>query len=69
MYLSKVEGLGSVSLPDGTIMTRADLPSATTRRWVASRKAAVVRAVGYGLISQADGLERYGLSEDRILRM
>ncbi|MFT6075319.1 MAG: hypothetical protein ACJAZ1_002247 [Yoonia sp.] len=46
MYLSKVEGLGSVSLPDGTIMTRADLLSTTTRCWVASREAFVVRAVG-----------------------
>ena len=45
-------------------MTRADLPSTSTRRWVASRKAAVVRAVGYGLISLADALERYGLSDE-----
>jgi len=64
MYLKKVEGPRSVSLPDGTIMTRADLPSTSTSRWVASRKAAVVRAVGYGLISLADALERYGLSEE-----
>ena len=53
-----------MSLPDGTIMTRADLPSEKTRRWVASRKAAVVRAVEYCLISQKDALERYQLSEE-----
>ncbi len=64
MYLRKVEGPRSVTLPDGTIMTRADLPSEKTRRWVASRKAAVVRAVEYGLISQKDALERYQLSEE-----
>jgi len=45
-------------------MTRADLPCETTRRWVASRKAAVVRAVAHGLISQKEALERYSLSED-----
>jgi hypothetical protein len=64
MYLRKVEGPRSVTLPDGTIMTRADLPNSATRRWVASRKAAVVRAVVYGLISQKDALERYSLSEE-----
>lgn len=64
MYLRKVEGPRSVTLPDGTIMTRADLPNSATRRWVASRKAAVVRAVAYGLISQKDALERYNLSEE-----
>jgi len=64
MYLRKVEGPRSVTLPDGTVMTRADLPSDTTRRWVASRKAAVVRAVACGLISQKEALERYSLSEE-----
>jgi len=64
MYLRKVEGPRSVTLPDGTIMTRADLPSETTRRWVASRKAAVVRAVAAGLITQKEALERYSLSQE-----
>lgn len=64
MYLKKIEGPRSVTLPDGTIMTRADLPCAETRRWVASRKAAVVRAVGAGLIQRKEALERYALSED-----
>ena len=49
MFLKKVEGPRAVTLPDGTVMSRADLPPATTRRWVASRKAAVVRGVLYGL--------------------
>ena len=53
-----------MTLQDGTIITRADLPSADTRRWVASRKAIVVRAVGAGLISEEYARETYGLSED-----
>lgn len=48
-------------------MTVADLPSAGTRRWVASRKAAVVRGVVYGLISKEDALKRYRLSEDEFI--
>ena len=45
-------------------LTRADLPPIETRRWVASRKAKVVKAVTCGLIPLADALERYGLSEE-----
>lgn len=52
-----------MTLVDGTIMTRADLPSVDTRRWVASRKAAVVKAVGAGLIQRKEALERYALSD------
>lgn len=64
MYLKRVDGPRQVTLPDGSILTRADLPPTETRRWVASRKAIVVRAVLYGLIPQAEALERYGLSEE-----
>jgi hypothetical protein len=64
VYLRKVEGPRAVRLPDGRMMTRADLPAPDTRRWVASRKAAVVRAVVAGLVSRAWALETYGLSED-----
>lgn len=64
MFLKKVDGPRSVTLRDGTIMTRADLPPASTRRWVASRKAAVVRGVLYGLIPQSEALKKYGLSEE-----
>jgi len=64
MFLRKVDGPRSVTLPDGTIMTRADLPAPDTQRWVASRKAAVVRAVGAGLISRALALETYRLSDE-----
>ena len=64
MYLKKVDGPRQVTLPDGSILSRADLPPADTRRWVASRKALVVKAVLYGLIGQAEALERYSLSEE-----
>ena len=64
MFLKKVDGPRAVTLPDGSIMTRADLPPENTRRWVASRKAAVVKGVIHGLISQKEALERYGLSEE-----
>ena len=61
MYLKKVERPRAVTLPDGSSFSLADLPDRNTRRWVASRKAAVVRGVLYGLISEADAEERYGV--------
>ncbi len=64
MFLKKVEGPRAVTLPDGTVMTRADLPPADTARWVASRKLAVVRGVIYGLISESEAKRRYGLSDE-----
>jgi hypothetical protein len=64
MYLKRVDGPRAVALPDGSVMTRADLPPADTRRWVASRKAAVVRAVKHGLITRADAEARYSLSPE-----
>ncbi|MGI9370059.1 MAG: DUF1153 domain-containing protein [Ruegeria sp.] len=64
MYLHKVEGPRSVTLPDGSIMTRADLPPENTQRWVASRKAVVVRGVLYGLISTSEVKTRYGICDE-----
>jgi len=64
MYLRKIDGPRSVTLPDGSVLTRADLPSEKTHRWVASRKAVVLKAVAYGLLPRADALERYGLSDE-----
>lgn len=66
MYLKKVEGPRAVTLPDGSIMTRADLPVKDTRRWVASRKAAVVKAVRFGLLTRKEALEAYALSDDEL---
>lgn len=64
MYLKKVDGPRQVTLADGTVLSRADLPPPETQRWVASRKAIVVRAVIYGLISESEAMQRYSLSEE-----
>jgi hypothetical protein len=64
MFLKRVDGPRQVTLPDGSILSRADLPPADTRRWVASRRAVVVRVVVYGLISEKEALDRYALSEE-----
>lgn len=66
MYLKKVDGPRIVTLPDGTILSRADLPPERTERWVASRKAKVVQAVKHGLLSRDEAMKRYGLSEDEL---
>jgi hypothetical protein len=64
MYLKRVDGPRQITLPDGTKLSRADLPSPDTRRWVASRKAVVVKAVLYGLLTRDEALERYALSDE-----
>lgn len=56
----------SVIGPDGKRMTRADLPSPQTTRWVARRKAAVVAAVNGGLLSFDEACRTYGLSEEEL---
>lgn len=67
MYLKRIDGPRSVTLPDGRVMTRADLPPARTRRWVASRKAAVVKAVAAGLLTRDAALSTYEISEEELL--
>jgi hypothetical protein len=64
MFLKKVDGPRQITLPDGRILSRADLPPTDTTRWVASRKAIVVKAVIYGLIPEKEALERYALSPE-----
>ncbi len=66
MYIRRIKGPHAVTLPDGTEMTRADLPDPKTRRWVASRKAAVVRAVEAGLITPDEAMETWDLSEEEL---
>lgn len=53
----------TATLPDGSILTIADLPPVNSR-WVASRKEIVVNAVAYDLISREDVLKRYGISDE-----
>ncbi|EDM70791.1 hypothetical protein RAZWK3B_15378 [Roseobacter sp. AzwK-3b] len=63
MFLKKVNGPRMVTLPDGSILSRGDLPPADTRRWTARRKMAVVRGVVHGLMSQDEAQSFYELSE------
>ena len=64
MHIRKSKHPYAVTLPDGSQLTRADLPPINTRRWVASRKARVVLGVKSGLITLPEALEMYGLSEE-----
>ncbi|MFC3571475.1 DUF1153 domain-containing protein [Paracoccus sp. TOH] len=63
MFLKKTPGPRTAILPDGSVLTLADLPDPQVR-WVASRKAAVVDAVHYGLLSRQEAIRRYGLTEE-----
>ncbi len=50
--------------PTGDRLSLADLPPASTKRWVIRRKAEVVAAVEGGLLSLDDARARYQLSEE-----
>lgn len=63
MFVKKTSGPRTATLPDGSILTVADLPPTDTR-WVANRKAVVVNAVSHGLIVREDAITRYDLSEE-----
>jgi hypothetical protein len=66
MFIKKSKGPAIVTLPDGTRMSRADLPPSDTSRWVSSRKALVVRAISAGLIDAAEACALYNLSEEEL---
>ena len=67
MYLKRETGPRMVTLPDGSTMSRADLPDRTIRRWVASRKALIVRAVESDLITAEEACQWYRLSEEELI--
>ncbi|NCM96051.1 MAG: hypothetical protein COW75_12770 [Rhodobacterales bacterium CG18_big_fil_WC_8_21_14_2_50_71_9] len=46
--------------------TLADLPPRDTKRWVASRKAAVVAAVREGVLTPEDACARYSLTREEL---
>ena len=52
-------GPNHVFLPDGSTLTRADLPEPTTYRWVSRRKVLVVRAIIHGLITVEEAARMY----------
>ncbi|OSQ52134.1 CtrA inhibitor SciP [Marivita geojedonensis] len=66
MYLKKSHGPRTVTLANGAVLSRGDLPPPNTYRWVASRKAIVVDAVVHRLITKKEALERYELSEEEL---
>lgn len=66
MYIRKETGPVAVTLPDGSSMSRSDLPPKTTSRWVARRKAKVVTAVVAGLISAEEACAMYELTQDEL---
>ena len=43
----------------------SDVPPASTKRWVASRKLNVVWAVAYGLLEEGEAKKRYRLSDEK----
>ena len=64
MHLRKFPGPLTVQLPDVVFLSRGDLPPPTTKRWVACRKAVVVKAVRFGLISLEEACSLYDLTQD-----
>ena len=66
MYIRREKGPVYVVLPDGTKLTRSDLPPANTKRWVARRKATVVAAVDFGLIEPTEACTMYHLSDEEL---
>lgn len=66
MFLKKIDGKRAVTLPDGSVLTRADLPDRNCSRWVASRKAAVVQAITFGLMTREEACETWALSDEEL---
>jgi len=50
--------------PDGGLLTLANIPVPSTRRWVARHKAEVVAAVIGGILTLDEACERYSLSAE-----
>lgn len=65
MFVRKSSRPRTAMLGDGTVLTLADLPSGT-ERWVARRKAVVVQAIGHGLLTRDEAMDRYGLTEEEL---
>lgn len=66
MFIRKAAGPHAVTLPSGRVMTRAELPPVDTRRWVASRKVALVKGVLSGLISPEEVMKLYDISHEEL---
>ncbi|HRO12119.1 DUF1153 domain-containing protein [Amaricoccus sp.] len=66
MYIRREKGPVYVVLPDGSKLTRSDLPPVNTKRWVARRKATVVAAVDFGLLEASEACNMYHLSDEEL---
>lgn len=66
MYIKREPGPMFITMPDGSSLSRSDLPPKDTSRWVARRKARVVMAVVGGLITAKEACKMYDLSEDEL---
>ena len=64
MFIKKSTGPRAVRLPNGRIISCADLPPENTKRWVASRKETVILAVTYGVLAREEAISRYNLTEE-----
>ncbi|MEM6619483.1 MAG: DUF1153 domain-containing protein [Pseudomonadota bacterium] len=66
MYIRKEQGPVAVTLPDGSTLSRSELPARNTTRWVARRKALVVTGVVSGLITADEACKMYELTQDEL---
>jgi hypothetical protein len=64
MLIRKVRVPRTAELPNEGFLSRGDLPPSTAKRWVASRKAVVVKAVRFGLVSLEEACSLYDLTQD-----
>lgn len=64
--MSKVVSLDTRRSAARVAELRRRLPAADTRRWVASRKAAVVAAVDAGAITEDEAMSMFRLSEEEL---
>lgn len=66
MHLQDSNDMNAIAAKGGAAISRADLPDPNTRRWVASRKAAVLRAISTGVIQRGEAIELYKLSDEEL---
>lgn len=66
MYLKRSDRPIFVRDHEGRTISRADLPPADTKRWVAGRKAIVAAAVRGGMLTEDEACEMYDLSEEEL---
>jgi hypothetical protein len=64
---NSADAVEAVPGPNGTTLTRQDLPPTHEKRWGAKRKAQVVTAVESGLLSLGEARRRYALSVEEFV--